>query len=466
MTQTEATVSTDRLRAAELAERTPASRNRYVDLLRVTSLGVVVIGHWLMAGIWIEDGEINARNVLELVPALQYLTWLLQVMPVFFFVGGYANAASWRSAERKGIGYAQWLRGRMVRLLRPTLIFVAVWSALAAFLAEVAEVDPDIVSSAARLLAMPLWFLAVYIMVIPVAPAMLELHDRFGLRALVALVAVAGVVDLARLEFGLDWMGWGNYLFVWLAIHQLGFYWWEGRAGCVRKRFGLAALGLATMVMLTAFGVYSHSMLGVGDEGNTSPPTLMLIVLGVWQFGLLLGFEEPARRWLQRRTVWKTVITANGMAMTVYLWHQTAMVIAVVVAFVSGFGLRGTLLTGSWWASRPVWIVAVMLTLVPLLALFLRVERTAAAADAGGSGVVAFIGAILTAAGLSGLVLQGFLPGSGPGGIAAMPLMLLGAGAMLLLRHRRPGPPNSDEGAANSPAGRGATMGRARRGPE
>ena len=62
------TVDTDRLRAAELAARTPATRNRYVDLLRVASLGVVVVGHWLMAGIWIEDGEINGRNVLELMP--------------------------------------------------------------------------------------------------------------------------------------------------------------------------------------------------------------------------------------------------------------------------------------------------------------------------------------------------------------------------------------------------------------
>ena len=36
--------------------------------------------------------------------------------------------------------------------------------------------------------------------------------------------------------------------------------------------------------------------------------------------------------------------------------------------------------------------------------------------------------------GIAGLVLQGFLPGSGPGGVAAIPLMLLGGGAMLLLR--------------------------------
>ena len=35
--------------ATELATATPDTRDRYVDLLRVISLGVVVVGHWLMA---------------------------------------------------------------------------------------------------------------------------------------------------------------------------------------------------------------------------------------------------------------------------------------------------------------------------------------------------------------------------------------------------------------------------------
>src|SRR6516162_6498159 len=36
-------------RAAWLADRTPASRNRYVDFLRAASMLVVTVGHWLVA---------------------------------------------------------------------------------------------------------------------------------------------------------------------------------------------------------------------------------------------------------------------------------------------------------------------------------------------------------------------------------------------------------------------------------
>ncbi len=428
------TAQTDRLRAADLAARTPADRNRYVDFLRVASLGVVVLGHWLIAGIWIDEGEIHGRNVLELVPVLTYATWVLQVMPVFFFVGGYANAASWAAAERKGVAYAEWLQGRMARLLRPTLAFVAIWTAVAAFLAEVAGVDAELVASTAALLATPLWFLTVYVLVILAAPLMLGLHRRYGVSALVGLAAAAVAVDVARRGLGIDAAGWANYLFVWLAIHQLGFFWRDGKVVDRRTQLALAAVGLATMVALTASDLYSHSLLGVGDEGNNAPPTFMLIALAIWQLGLLLSLEDRARRWLERPRVWTSVITANGMAMTVYLWHQTAMVVAVVIAFVSGYGLRRPLLSGGWWASRPLWIVGVMLLLTPLLLLFIRVERVRPRGRVGGTALVALIGALAVAAGLAGLVLQGFLPGSGPGGVAAIPLIMLGTGAMLLLR--------------------------------
>ena len=88
----------------ELAAATPATRDRYVDLLRVASLGTVVLGHWLMA---VRHRRTASGNLLAVVPELQILTWALQIMPVFFFVGGFSHALSYRSLRRRqpgGIG--------------------------------------------------------------------------------------------------------------------------------------------------------------------------------------------------------------------------------------------------------------------------------------------------------------------------------------------------------------------------
>lgn len=122
--------------ARELAAATPATRDRYVDLLRVASLAVVLLGHWLMAAVT-ADGQVG--NLLAVVPGLQVVTWAFQVMPVFFFVGGFSHALAHRSRPR----YAAFLRARLQRLLRPTMVFVGVWGA-AALVLQLSGADGDL----------------------------------------------------------------------------------------------------------------------------------------------------------------------------------------------------------------------------------------------------------------------------------------------------------------------------------
>jgi len=106
-------------RAADLAAQTPAERNRYVDFLRAVSILVVVVGHWLIATAYYVDGTLTPGHLLKSQPGTQWLTWIFQVMPIFFIVGGYANAVSLESAAHKGDDYATWLAARLNRLVAP-----------------------------------------------------------------------------------------------------------------------------------------------------------------------------------------------------------------------------------------------------------------------------------------------------------------------------------------------------------
>ena len=114
--------------ARRLAESTPSDRNRYVDFLRAASILVVVLGHWLMAAPQMVGDGVAFNHLLSTTEWTHYLTWVLQVMPLFFLVGGYANAASWRSARLRGEPYAAWLRARLRRLVLPVLPLLAVWA--------------------------------------------------------------------------------------------------------------------------------------------------------------------------------------------------------------------------------------------------------------------------------------------------------------------------------------------------
>ena len=387
---------------------TPARRERYVDFLRVFSLAVVMLGHWLMAGIEWRDGRLVAGNVLEAAPAAQWLTWLFQIMPVFFVVGGFSNTASWTAATRDGRGYGEWLAGRLTRLVRPVLVFAGVWVAAVAALAMMG-VAPAAVRAGS--IAQPLWFLAVYVVVVAVAPAMVAAQRRWGWGVSVVLAAAVAAVDLLRWPLGLPLVGWLNLALVWLFAHQLGVAWREGAvARWSHRRFWLlAGVGLGGLFVLTgAFG-YGRSMVGVGEgRSNTFPPSLALVALGVWQFGLAMLVRPAVARRLDRPRAWAAVVAANGMAMTVFLWHLTALVIVAAVALPSGLLAAPAVGTAAWWAWRPVWLVALAVALVPLVWLFARVELRRVPAPAPG-GVRAATAALLVAAGMAVLARKGFV---------------------------------------------------------
>ena len=77
---------------SDLAAATAEGRDRYVDFLRAFSILTVVCGHWLIAIFVWENQRISVDSAVGLQRGLWMATWVLQVMPIFFFVGGFANA--------------------------------------------------------------------------------------------------------------------------------------------------------------------------------------------------------------------------------------------------------------------------------------------------------------------------------------------------------------------------------------
>jgi hypothetical protein len=366
--------------ATELATVTPDTRDRYVDLLRVMSLGVVVVGHWLMAVVLVgRDGAVSATNVLTIVPSLQPATWLLQVMPVFFFVGGFSHAVALASLRRRGAGYVEFVRSRSERLIRPTAVFIGVWLAVALVI-EVTGHHRGVLALATGTVAQPLWFVGVYLGVVALAPVMLRLHRRtaghpYAVAALLAAGAVA--VDALRFAGDVPYVGLLNVALVWLAVHQLGFVYADGTLpGRRRVAVALAVGGFVTVLALTTVGPYPVSMVGMPGEpiSNMSPPTVALLAHAVWLIGLVLLVREPVSRWLRRPRVWRNVIAANGLAMTAFLWHLTALFAAT--ALTVGLGLAqpaaGSL---AWWLLRPLWILVLAALTLGLVSAFRRVDR-------------------------------------------------------------------------------------------
>ncbi len=91
---------------------------------------------------------------------------------------------------------------------------------------------------------------------------------------------------------------------------------------------------------------------------------------------LLLG---PLRRVLRRPTAWAVVAVVNLSAMTVFLWHQTAMIVVTTTALLLADGPLPGLHTvpdgAGWVVARLLWLPVFALALLGCWAVFRSYEQ-------------------------------------------------------------------------------------------
>ncbi|MEV8636131.1 acyltransferase [Streptosporangium sp. NPDC051023] len=433
-----------------LAERTPPQRERYVDLLRAVAITAVVVGHWLAIYVTHDNGGFHGGSVLQILPWTRALTWPFQVMPLFFLVGGFANATSLTSHLGRGGNATGWVLERTARLLRPTTVLLG-GLAVGALAARLLGAEPALIGAAVWLASVPLWFLVAYIAVVALTPLTHALHRRAGLAVPIVLAVLVGAGDLARLVLAVPRGSQANFLLAWLAVYQLGFAWQDGRLPPRRRvAVSMTAGGFVALVLLTVVGPYPVSMVAFGGEQvqNTSPPTLALLALAVTQTGIALWMREAGNRWLRRPGPWGVVVAVNLVIMSLFLWHMVAVVIGVLL--LQGTGVMPDAVPGSvsWLLLRIPWLACLALILALLLAVFARFEqRTGPRTDLVGTvtGVwptaltIIGIGAVL--AGLLALSLAG-MDYHGPVGLPVSVLIAYFGGiAVLGFVRRRHSPP-------------------------
>lgn len=353
---------------------TPPDRDRALDGLRALAILGVVLGHWLVTALVADSGAIRAASPLEFQPAFTPLSWVFQTLAVFFLVGGHVGARGYAAARARGVRYPRWLATRLTRLLRPVLVVLGVWTMAGGGMLA-AGVGIETVRTLAMLVLSPLWFLLVFGALTVAGPVAGRLHP--GVPFLV-------VVGLDALRFGLggpDWLGWIGLPVAWMVPYCLGAAWADDRLSSRTAGRWLLAGGAAGTVLLVRFAGYPASMVGVPGAAvsNLDPPTLAAVTFGLGQCGAALLLAEPLRRALARPAAWAAVALLNLSAMTVYVWHQTAMIGVSAFGLLAGLRLPGLHTVPdepSWILARLAWIPVFAVALAVCWATFRTYEGT------------------------------------------------------------------------------------------
>ncbi|MFJ5222180.1 acyltransferase [Streptomyces sp. NPDC088400] len=370
---------------------TPPGRDRAVDALRALAILGVVLGHWLVTALVADSGTVHGAGPLQHMPQLIPISWLFQTLAVFFLVGGHVGARSYASARAQGVPYGQWVGARMARLFRPVAAVLTVWT-VASVAMLVSGVGPETVHTLLKLVLSPLWFLLVFAGLTAATPLVARLHPLWPLAVVLHVDLIRfGLGDPGRSDWlghlgllgGLGWIGWIGWLNVaagWLVPYCLGTLWARGGPHGRRTGWTLLLGGTAATTALVLWAGYPASMVGVPGAAisNLDPPTLAAVTFGLAQCGAALLLLGPLRRVLRRPVAWAAVALVNLSAMTVFLWHQTAMIAVTAVGLFAAGVLPGlhTVPDGSGWVlARVAWLPVFAVALLVCWGTFRTYEQ-------------------------------------------------------------------------------------------
>jgi Acyltransferase family len=326
------------------------SQDELPTVLRSLALVIVVTWHGALSTLRWDSRGPHAGNALHLVPGGFVLTWFLQVMPLFFLVGGAVSLGSLRRHFESGGSSAQWVAARVRKLVIPALPFVVV-GALVSVFASPATVG------LMKLALSPLWFLGVYAPITVLAPTLYQMYARFGNRAAFGLVSTTGVVQVLRLVGFEHRLLWALALLgTWSCAFLGGFSIDELR----RDRLTSARLcfaGLLVMIMGAAFGLPA-SMVAVRGESisNMGDVTVSLLGLIAFQAGLVGLFGDRLIRIASRPSISRLVAYVDGHQAAIYVGHLPLWVLTAWMLRTTSFAV-GPAADIRWLALRPIWFV-------------------------------------------------------------------------------------------------------------
>lgn len=308
--------------SVDSAQVTSAKVSRVPDGVRALALLFVITAHCLA---WTRLNNHGLTNIIQFKPDLWWVTWIVQIMPLFFFFAG--TGLSKFGQEKSGKRYL--MRGFM--LLSPaTLMFV--FSALVG-LGMLPTKNSVVAQNVGLLLVQLTWFLAVYVLIVAITPFLSRFTSIGGIALWLGLVSG---IDALRIHVN-PGLGWLNMVVVWSLFAVVGM-----RIKDLQKSPKVIVFLGFIVAWLCAwagihFGPYSKALIsvpGVPGLSNLGPPSIVLACAGIGQIFLVISGWAVLEKLFSNRFVW-TVIGGFGMrSMQMYL-HQMVFIMLGVAPFIA-----------------------------------------------------------------------------------------------------------------------------------
>jgi len=313
-------------------ENTSISRERFIDFLKVIGLMMIIFNTYYLIRFNNSFGEYLIFNLSFDDSLTTTYTWFTVGMTLFFFSVGFTNKIAWYANVGRDGSQWKFLTDRVNALLGPVIVWISVVTIILNVYTRINNLplfftsQDDGVVPLTEFIMWPLWLVSIYLVVVIFSPITLFLHKTNPYLTLSMFFIATVAIDTFDFSLAFSYLRLINYLIFWLAIHQLGYFFADGKIFSYKLSFflGLTLLtfGYLFYKLNTSNDFLSLSSYRLIANSNEDPPTVYYLIASIGLASLLLLLRKPIEKLLENRFIWILFSYIHANIFTLFLWHM------------------------------------------------------------------------------------------------------------------------------------------------
>ena len=319
---------------------TSISRDRFIDFLKTFGLVLLVINSFLFLDLNFSGGEYLIFNNSYISSNMTLITWFTVGLPIFIFSMGFTNLIAWYSNVGRDGSQWNYLVDRINSLLGPVLVLIFVVSIglnvllRSNLIPNYLTTTEDGVISLVEFTLWPLWLVSIYMVMVMFAPLTIYLHKKYPYLTLLVFALVTIFIDILEVPINYSYIQVFNYLFFWLTIHQLGYFYADGKIQMLDKRFyflsSLVFYGFLYYQVFFNKILLNFANYRLNSISNEDPPSSYYLIVSLAFIFLLISLQNYVDKLMNNRKVWLIFSHIHSNIYTIYLWHLISLIFVLL----------------------------------------------------------------------------------------------------------------------------------------
>ena len=324
------------------AANTSISRERFIDFTKVIGLLFLIVNSFLFLRLEESSGELFVTNLSAESQSLIVISWFTAGMSLFFFSMGFNNLIAWYSNVGRDGSQWNYLVDRINTLLGPVLVWIFSSTVVLNILSRSSNfpnyltTSEDGIMPSIEFILWPLWLVSIYLVMVLFAPLTIFLHKKYPYATVLILFTMTVLVDNIEFSLNFSYIKLFNYLFFWIAIHQLGYFYADGKIQEVNvnvfRYLTVFSYGYLFYQISASNKYLSLASYRLSSLNNEDPPTTLYLVASIGLISLALTLKNLIDKMLSNQKIWLLISHIHANIYTIYLWHLFIFFITYLVS--------------------------------------------------------------------------------------------------------------------------------------